>query len=118
MAIKAVHDWKGEADGLEFDELEERLEHYRQLREAKMGERRKTALAQIKELMATNELSAEDLMEPRAEQPKKAASAGRKMTPKYRNPANADEIWTGQGRAPKWMPESKEQWPDFLIKPE
>lgn len=116
MAIR-VHDWKVEADALEFDDLEERLAHYTQLREGKMEERRKQALAQVKELMAKNGLSAEDLADERRES-KKAPSSGRKMAPKYRNPENAEEVWTGQGRAPRWMPENKEQWVDFLIKPE
>jgi len=28
---------------------------------------------------------------------------GRKVAPKYRNPKNADETWTGRGRQPKWL---------------
>ena len=28
--------------------------------------------------------------------------AGKKVTPKYRNPANASETWTGRGKAPIW----------------
>lgn len=27
----------------------------------------------------------------------------KKRTPKYRNPANADETWTGNGKKPKWL---------------
>ena len=37
-----------------------------------------------------------------------SASAGRrrrKMPPKYRNPQNPDETWTGIGRSPKWVQE-------------
>ncbi|MEN5355897.1 MULTISPECIES: H-NS family nucleoid-associated regulatory protein [Stenotrophomonas maltophilia group] len=26
-----------------------------------------------------------------------------KVAPKYRNPANPEETWTGRGRQPKWM---------------
>ncbi|MNC48706.1 DNA-binding protein StpA [compost metagenome] len=26
-----------------------------------------------------------------------------KVAPKYRNPANPNETWTGRGRQPKWM---------------
>ena len=25
------------------------------------------------------------------------------MLPKYRNPENADETWSGRGRQPKWV---------------
>lgn len=28
---------------------------------------------------------------------------GRKIPPKYRNPKNPDETWTGRGRQPKWL---------------
>jgi len=32
----------------------------------------------------------------------KSKLAGRKVAPKYRNPANAKETWAGRGRAPAW----------------
>lgn len=33
-----------------------------------------------------------------------AKSDGRaKVAPKYRNPANPEETWTGRGRKPKWV---------------
>lgn len=28
---------------------------------------------------------------------------GRKIPPKYRNPKNPEETWTGRGRQPKWL---------------
>lgn len=28
---------------------------------------------------------------------------GRKVAPKYRNPKNPEETWTGRGRQPKWL---------------
>jgi DNA-binding protein H-NS len=28
---------------------------------------------------------------------------GKKVAPKYRNPANKSETWTGRGRQPKWV---------------
>lgn len=28
---------------------------------------------------------------------------GQKVPPKYRNPANKNETWTGRGRQPKWV---------------
>lgn len=33
----------------------------------------------------------------------KVAGARAKVAPKYRNPHNPDETWTGRGRAPKWV---------------
>ena len=34
---------------------------------------------------------------------KKGALAGKKVAPKYRNPANPEQTWTGRGKAPKWI---------------
>ena len=42
-----------------------------------------------------------------------------KVAPKYRNPANPKETWTGRGKQPRWMAEQvkKGKKPeDFLIK--
>lgn len=36
---------------------------------------------------------------------KKSRTAGAKVAPKYRNPENANETWTGRGRQPKWVVE-------------
>ena len=53
---------------------------------------------------------------------KKATRKGRKLgkvAPKYRNPGNRAETWTGRGRQPRWMAElvAKGKKPeDFLIK--
>lgn len=34
---------------------------------------------------------------------KKGAMAGKKVAPKYRNPSNHEQTWTGRGVAPKWV---------------
>jgi DNA-binding protein H-NS len=34
---------------------------------------------------------------------KKGALAGKKVAPKYRNPANPDQTWTGRGVSPSWV---------------
>jgi DNA-binding protein H-NS len=34
---------------------------------------------------------------------KKGALAGKKVAPKYRNPANPDQTWTGRGVSPVWV---------------
>jgi DNA-binding protein H-NS len=44
----------------------------------------------------------------------------RKVEPKYRNPDNHAETWTGRGREPKWMEQKIAEGgkkEDFLIKP-
>jgi DNA-binding protein H-NS len=39
----------------------------------------------------------------------KSKLAGKKIPPKYRNPANKSQTWTGRGRAPAWVAELYEQ---------
>src|SRR3546814_1868212 len=44
--------------------------------------------------------------------PRKAAKKGRKLgkiAPKYRNPANPKETWTGRGKQPRWMAARSEE---------
>lgn len=69
------------------------------------------ALDQIKRLAKDNGITAEQilaLLKPgrgraAGPAPRKAAGGGtRKVMPKYRNPANANETWAGRGRAPAW----------------
>jgi DNA-binding protein H-NS len=50
---------------------------------------------------------------------KAAGKTGRKVAPKYRNPANAKETWTGRGRQPRWLAEQLKKGrkaEEFLIK--
>ncbi len=53
-----------------------------------------------------------------AANPRKGRKLG-KVAPKYRNPANAKEVWSGRGKQPRWLAEqvAKGKKPeDFLIK--
>ena len=34
---------------------------------------------------------------------KRGALAGKKIAPKYRNPANPEQTWTGRGVSPAWV---------------
>jgi DNA-binding protein H-NS len=50
---------------------------------------------------------------------RRSSMAGKKVKPKYRNPANRAETWTGRGRSPLWMVaalKSGKKRHDFLIK--
>lgn len=40
---------------------------------------------------------------------------GGKVAPKYRNPKNPSETWTGRGRRPRWMVEAGGDPKRFLI---
>lgn len=46
-------------------------------------------------------------------------TTGRKVPPKYRNPANPKETWTGRGKQPRWLAAytaKGKKLEDFLIK--
>lgn len=85
--------------------------------------------AQLMKLAKVEGYSLEELFgdapaAPRARKAAKAPSktAGRKLgkvAPKYRNPANAKETWSGRGKQPRWLAEltSKgKKVEDYLIK--
>ena len=75
----------------------------KQLSEARRAERA-GVISQIKSLMAEHGLSLADLSGKTAgpKAPKTSAAAGRKVAPKYRNPATG-ETWTGRGLQPNWV---------------
>lgn len=39
----------------------------------------------------------------KAKTAKKGSLAGKKVAPKYRNPANPEQTWTGRGVSPAWV---------------
>lgn len=58
---------------------------------------------------------------PRATAPRKARKTTGKVAPKYRNPDNANETWTGRGRQPRWLTaytDAGRNRDDFLIAPD
>ncbi len=70
------------------------------------------ALAKIKKIFkSTPRLTLEQVQDALTGKKRKATAtktagasklAGKKVAPKYRNPANANETWTGRGKAPIW----------------
>ncbi len=57
----------------------------------------------------------------RASAPRKARKTTGKVAPKYRNPENANETWTGRGRQPRWLTaftDAGRNRDEFLINPE
>ncbi len=51
------------------------------------------------------ELTGEEAPDPANKRAAKKADKRGKVAPKYQNPANPDEKWSGRGRAPGWMAE-------------
>ncbi|WP_374591302.1 H-NS family nucleoid-associated regulatory protein [Aquabacterium sp.] len=76
----------------------QQVELEKQLQDARRAER-SGVINQIKSLMAEHGLTMADLGGKVAG---KSANAGRKVAPKYRNPATG-ETWTGRGLQPKWV---------------
>jgi len=72
-------------------------------------------LAQIVKLAKDNAITAKDIeaamgstkakkaTKAKAVGAKKATLAGRKVAPKYRNPSNHEQTWTGRGVSPTWV---------------
>lgn len=70
------------------------------------------ALARIKEIARSAGLTAKDIAaalgstsgrKPSAKKTTRGSRlAGKKVPPKYRNPADASQTWTGRGKAPIW----------------
>lgn len=60
-----------------------------------------TAADIAKALGSTNPKAAKTAKTPRVA--KKGTLAGKKVAPKYRNPANPDQTWTGRGVSPTWV---------------
>lgn len=103
-----------EFDGKSEDELLDIINSAKSQLSARISEKREQVIAQIKELAASINVSVEII----DATVKTKASRNPQVAPKYRNPANATQTWTGRGVAPKWMKEllgagrSKEE---FLI---
>ena len=77
------------------------------------SEARDAAIAQIRELMATYDLSQADVMPGAA-----AAARTRKIEPRKKAPAryydpNSGKTWTGRGKAPRWI--AGQDYTNFLI---
>jgi DNA-binding protein H-NS len=69
----------------------------------KIAEENNISAAQIAEAMKQGKSS-----KPKLTGKKKPATGARgKVAPKYRNPANAAQTWTGRGKAPLWVQELK-----------
>ncbi|WP_426174966.1 H-NS family nucleoid-associated regulatory protein [Massilia sp. TWR1-2-2] len=61
----------------------------------------KKAREQIHAIAQEAGISIADLLD---SAPRKAkSSSGQKVKPKYRNPADGSQTWTGRGRQPRWI---------------
>jgi DNA-binding protein H-NS len=82
------------------DLLRQREQLEQQIQEARQREIAQ-AISQVRALVAEFGLTSEDVF-PAGRSRAPSAAKGRKVAPKYRNPATG-ETWTGRGKAPKWI---------------
>lgn len=68
-----------------------------------------TAVAQVRELVAQFNLTADDIF---TAQRSTRSTKGTSVAPKYRNPATG-ETWTGRGKPPRWIADQDRE--QFLI---
>ena len=61
------------------------------------------AVSQVRALVAEFGLSAQDVFPSAARARTGGGTKGQKVAPKYRNPGNHAETWSGRGRQPRWL---------------
>ena len=65
----------------------------------------KPSMKQLKAVLKKYKLDIDDFKKALAggKSGKRSKLVGKKVPPKYRNPANKTETWAGRGREPKWF---------------
>jgi DNA-binding protein H-NS len=98
--------------------LMKQLEALKKKESAVTSKKQEKALAQIVKLAKDNAISAKDIEaamgSTKAKIAKKAKTTAKKSTlkgakvaPKYRNPSNHEQTWSGRGVTPKWVADLK-----------
>jgi len=89
-----------ELEHLSLSELQVLRARVDQEMEKRRAQVRKEGLEKIKSIAAEYGLSAEELKLLSG-----AKSSGKRgsVAPKYRDPSNSENTWTGRGRKPKWV---------------
>ena len=103
-------------DKLTYAELSELRDEIDAAMEIRHEEERQAIADQIEELAyAAGFGSAQEVLGIKS---KRGRSAGYTVKPKYRNPWDASQTWTGRGRKPRWVVEALDEgheMEEFLI---
>ena len=95
--------------------LMKQLEALKKIESAVKSKKQDKALAQIVKLAKENAISAKDIeaamgsakakkaTKVKGVGAKKSALKGAKVAPKYQNPSNHEQTWSGRGVTPKWV---------------
>ena len=70
---------------------------------AALKERQKPGIKQLKAVLVKYRLTRSDVNLVLNGHGAASKLGGRKLKPKYRNPANKSETWSGRGLRPKWL---------------
>lgn len=84
--------------------MKDLLDHQNRIQKAISGAKERAvsdARNDVAQLLARRGLSMDDMVETGRRTAR--ASKGSKVAPKYRNPENPSETWTGRGRQPRWL---------------
>ncbi len=84
---------------LSEDELQNMIQSAEKALKEKQASKKKEVIAQIKDLAASIGIK----VEIQEEGVTSSSRKGIKVAPKYRNPDDASQTWTGRGVPPKWM---------------
>ncbi len=90
-------------ENLSEHELKALMEQVDKAIKDKQANKRKEVIAQIKELAASINATAEIIEADNKRQEPKLRRAAVKLAPKFRHPENPELTWTGRGIAPKWL---------------
>lgn len=85
----------------DINELQQTIEKAQALIEQKKREKIGDAYKAAVEAAASVGLSLDELVAYGAKG--KRAGAKRSVAPRYRNPANKEQTWTGRGKQPRWV---------------
>lgn len=96
---------------LSEDELANVIENAKRALQEKMDVKRKEVIQQIMELASSIKVSVEihenalsqDASSTKRTYQKSSMRKGSKVAPKYQNPGNNAQTWSGRGMKPKWL---------------
>ena len=103
-------------ESLDINQLQELTQKAQELIEIKKREKVDTAYQELLNIADSVGLSLEELIEYGQQTHK--ATAKRSVAPRYRNPADESQTWTGRGKQPRWVVEalgSGKKLDDLLI---
>ena len=85
-------------DAMSFDELRSLISDAEVAMARQLQERRREVVAQMRELAASVGVQFEIIADASPKRRRSAASA-----PRYRNPENPEQTWSGRGKRPQWF---------------